>query len=72
MAGTSRNAEWRSSQNYPMSETYAERAKECRALAKLSPWREGYLDLAAKYEQMANTTEYDGVHRLCRRSSSVH
>jgi len=35
--------------------TYAERAEECRSLAKVCPdyLRESYLELAAEYEQLA-------------------
>lgn len=35
--------------------TYAERAEECRSLARVCPeyLRESYLDLAAEYEQLA-------------------
>jgi hypothetical protein len=35
--------------------TYAERAKECRRVAKVCPeyLRESYLEMAAEYEQLA-------------------
>jgi hypothetical protein len=36
--------------------TYAQRAKECRRVAKICPeyLRESYLEMAAEYEQLAN------------------
>jgi len=39
--------------------TYAERAEECRSLAKVCPeyLRESYLELAAEYEQLAREPE---------------
>jgi len=43
----------------PPPTTYAKRAEECRWLASVSPpeFRENYLKLAARYEQLANATE---------------
>jgi hypothetical protein len=43
----------------PPPTTYARRAEECRWLASVSPpeFRESYLTLAARYEQLANATE---------------
>jgi len=37
--------------------TYASRAEECRVLARVCPedLREGFLELAAEYEQLAKT-----------------
>ena len=39
----------------PQSKTYAERAEECRRLAKVCPehFRDSYLEMAAEYEQLA-------------------
>jgi hypothetical protein len=39
--------------------TYAERAEECRCLAKVCPeyLRENYLELAAEYEGLAKQAE---------------
>jgi len=39
--------------------TYAERAKECRRVAKLCPeyLKKSYLEMAAEYEQLANETK---------------
>jgi hypothetical protein len=41
------------------SMTYAERAEECRLMAKVCPahLREGFLELAAEYEQLAKLFE---------------
>jgi hypothetical protein len=41
------------------AKSYAKRAEECRALAKVGPehLREGYLDLAAQYERLAKEAE---------------
>jgi hypothetical protein len=61
--GTSRNPEWHMSVNFPRSDTYRERAKECRELAKVSPWHQSYFELAAKYEQLASTAEKDALDR---------
>jgi len=38
---------------------YAKRAEECRRLAEVCPehLRQGYLDLATEYEQLAKKTE---------------
>jgi hypothetical protein len=43
----------------PRSKTYAERAEECRCLAKVCPQhlRESYLEMAAEYEQLASEPE---------------
>ena len=64
--GTSRNPEWRIAQIIPGSETYTERAKECRRLAEIGPehWKENYLELAVEYERLANAAEYEVVGRL--------
>jgi hypothetical protein len=61
--GTSKNPGWHISSNLPRSDTYRERAKECRDLAKVSPWKQSYFDLAAKYEQLASTAEKDALDR---------
>jgi len=64
--GTPRNPEWRITPTLPRSETYAERAKECRRLAKIGPehWTKRYLELAAEYEQLAKETEYEMLGSL--------
>jgi hypothetical protein len=38
---------------------YADRAEECRGLAEICPahWREDFLKLAARYEQLARQVE---------------
>jgi len=64
-SGTSRNPLWRISQVFPSADTYAERAKECCRIAKLSsPWRQSYLELAAKYEQLAKEAEYERLAQV--------
>jgi hypothetical protein len=47
---------------FPTAETYAERAAECRRLAKICPeyLRESYLELAAEYEQLAKAAAQSG------------
>jgi len=39
----------------PRGKTYAQRAEECRSLAKVCPehLKEGYLEMAATYDQLA-------------------
>src|SRR5262245_57201242 len=64
-SGTSRNPLWRISQLFPSADTYAERANECRRIAQLSsPWSQSYLELAAKYEQLAKDAEYERLGQV--------